>query len=71
MKYTDFKVCITDFKVNTPKMEARIAQLEAKVATQERQIAELVRLLKVQTAAEKSRYNFADDEPTLYRWTGK
>ena len=46
-------------------MEARIAELEAKVAAQERQIAELTRLLKVQ---KPPTYNFAADEPQLYRW---
>ena len=59
---------------NKPQMEARIAQLEAKVAAQERQIAELLksvaqtRALKVEP--KKPSYNFAADEPILYRWSG-
>lgn len=51
-------------------MEARIAALEAKVAAQERQIAELLKVITKQKIKAPA-YNFADDEPQLYRWGGK
>ena len=53
-------------------MEARIAQLEAKVAAQERQIAELLKVVKsLQPMIAVPSYNFAEDEPQLYRWGSK